>query len=326
VSTQNPRWEAVPFELSYRLGEITFFRKRFRGLALSEHFFDLGDDPDKPRPPFESFAAGIQVIVTRSHPVRDTLPVLAAREGALRYVPARYTRFHTDLSGDFDRYLKKFSAKTRNTLRRKVRRFLEAGDGCEMRTYKRPEEMEEFHGFARQVSALSYQERLLDAGIPMGKQYVAELIRLAATDSVRGYVLFLHRKPIAYLCCPAINGVLLYRYLGYDPMHADLSPGAVLQYLAFESLFPERRFRAFDFTEGQGEHKRFFGTHATDCATICYFRSSFSAHFWIGLHRFFNYTSSAIAALLDKIGVKAKLKRIIRRYSITSRSPRPEPE
>ncbi len=78
---------------------------------------------------------------------------------------------------------------------------------------------------------------------------------MASTDSVRAYVLFLHGKAVAYLCCPVVNGVLLYSYLGYDPKHADLSPGTVLQYLVFESLFEEKRFRAFDFTEGQGEHK-----------------------------------------------------------------------
>lgn len=307
------RWEPVPFELSYRLGEITLFRKRFRGVALLAHFFDLGSDPDEPRPPVERFDSGAQVIVTRSHPIHGSLPVLTARDGMLRYVVAHYTRYHIDLSGDFDRYLAKFSAKTRNTLRRKVRRFLEIGEGCEMRAYKHPDEMEEFHRQARDVSALTYQERLLDAGIPGEPGFLAQLVALAKADSVRAYVLFLRGKAIAYLCCPAVDGVLLYSYLGYDPQHAEVSPGSVLQYLVLESLFREKRFRAFDFTEGQGEHKRFFGTHETPCADICYFRLSFSVRFWVGLHRLFDRTSVAIAALLDKVGLKTRLKRFLRR-------------
>lgn len=314
MSAGAPRWEPAPFVLSYRIGEITLFRRRFRGFALLEHFFDLTDDPGEPRPPFERLGRDLEVIVTRSHPVRGALPAVSARDGVLRYVFGRYARFHADLGGDLDGYLAKFSAKSRNTLRRKVRRFFDSGPGCEMRVYQRPGEMAEFHRLARDVSALTYQEKLLDAGIPVEPGFLDELNDLAAADAVRAYVLFLHGKAIAYLCCPIVNGVLLYSYLGYDPKHAELSPGTVLQYLVFESLFEEKRFRAFDFTEGQGEHKRFFGTRATACADICYFRDSPSARFWVGLHRAFDRGSIATAALLDRLGLKARLKRLLRRF------------
>jgi CelD/BcsL family acetyltransferase involved in cellulose biosynthesis len=313
VSVDIPRWEPGPFVLTYRIGEIAVFRKRFRALTLRTHFFDLTDDPGEPPQPFDRFQTGIETIVTRSHPVPGPLPILTAENHVLRYVVAHYTRFHTDLAGNFDEYLAKFSAKSRGTLRRKVRRFVEIGAGCEMQAYKHPDEMELFHGRAREVSALTYQERLLDAGIPTEREFLEELVRLAASDSVRAYVLFLHGTAVAYLCCLSANGVLLYSYLGYDPKHADLSPGTVLQYLAFQSLFAEHRFRALDFTEGQGEHKKFFATHQTLCADICYFPDSASARFWIGLHRTFDRTSIAAAAMLARVGLKARLKRLLRR-------------
>ena len=126
-------------------------------------------------------------------------------------------------------------------------------------------------------------------------------------------MLFLHGKAIAYLCCPVVNGVLLYSYLGYDPKHADLSPGTVLQYMVFESLFEEKRFRAFDFTEGQGEHKRFFGTRETACADICYFPRRFPRDSGLDCTRAFDRGSVAAAALLDRIGLKSRLKRFLRR-------------
>ncbi|MGH8852133.1 MAG: GNAT family N-acetyltransferase, partial [Casimicrobiaceae bacterium] len=87
-----------------------------------------------------------------------------------------------------------------------------------------------------------------------------------------------------------------------------------LQYLVFESLFEEKRFRAFDFTEGQGEHKKFFGTQATPCADICYFPASLSAQFWVRMHRAFDRGSITAAALLDRIGLKSRLKRFLRRH------------
>ncbi len=313
MADRQPRWEEVPFVLSYRIGEIALFRKQFRGLALHEHFFTLGDDPSVPRPPFERFQSGVDVIVTRSHPVRDGVPTFSRQDSVLQYVFARYSRFHTDLSGSFEDYLAKFSSKSRNTLRRKVRRLVEHADGVVMREYRQPSEMAAFLAGAGAVSSLTYQEKLLDAGIPTDAAYLAELETLAANDSVRGYILLLGGAPIAYLCCPAVDDVLMYGYLGYDPRYADHSPGTVLQYLAFESAFGEKRFRAFDFTEGQGEHKRFFGTHETACADICYFPDSAASRFWIALHRGFDRGSVAAAALLEKAGLKSRLKRFLRR-------------
>jgi len=313
VDVRTPRWEPVPFALSYRIGEITLFRKQWRGLALHEHFFDLTTDPNQPRPPVERLREGIDVVVTRSHPVAEALPTVTSQGDALRYVMARYTRYHTELRGDFEGYLAKFSAKTRGTLRRKVRRFLELGRDCVMREYRRPEEMAEFQRVARAVSALTYQEKLLDAGLPDGPEYLSELVELAKADAVRAYVLSMNGKGIAYLCCPVVNGVLLYSYLGYDPAHSDLSPGTVLQYLVFERLFEQKTYRAFDFTEGQGEHKKFFATHETPCADICYLPRSASAQFWIALHRGVEALSVLAGNALDVLGIKSAVKRILRR-------------
>jgi CelD/BcsL family acetyltransferase involved in cellulose biosynthesis len=313
VSTRTPCWEPVPFVLAYRIGEITLFRTQWRGLALHEHFFDLTTDPNEPHPPIERLRKDTEVIITRSHPVRESLPVLTMQGGALRYVMAQYTRYYTELTGDFDSYLAKFSAKTRNTLRRKVRRFLELGNACAMREYKRPEEMEEFQRLAGAVSVLTYQEKLFDAGLPLGPEFLGELIDLAKLDSVRAYVLSIDGRAIAYLCCPVVNGVLLYSYLGYDPSYGHLSPGTVLQYLVFETLFGQKAFRAFDFTEGQGEHKKFFATQKTPCADICYFRDAASARFWVGLHRGVGGLSMVAGRALETLGMKSVVKRFLRR-------------
>jgi CelD/BcsL family acetyltransferase involved in cellulose biosynthesis len=310
----SPRWEPTPFVLSFRVGEITLFRRQFRSLTLHEHFFDLPTDLNVPRPPFERLGRDVDVIVTRSHPVAEALAPMSRIDNTLRYVLAQYTRFHTSLDGDFAAYLGKFSAKTRSTLRRKVKRFLELGEGCGMRAFKRPEEMAEFHRLARAVSRVTYQEKLLDAGLPEEPEFVRELVDLAARDAVRAYLLLMNGAPIAYLCCPAVNGVLLYAHLGYEPRHADLSPGTVLQYLAFESLFEERAFRAFDFTEGQGDHKKFFGTHETRCADVCYFPATHSVRLWLRVHRALDQLSAGLGRALDRVGLKALIKRFIRRF------------
>ena len=306
-------WEEAPFELTYRLGEIRLFTRKFRALNLRSHFFDLPADPMQPRPPFERLGHEFDVIVTRSHPVPERLPELTIIDGALRYVPDQFTRFHTSLAGTFEDYLAKFSSKSRSTLHKKVKKFLDSGEGSGMRSFTKPHEIAEFHRLARGVSARTYQERLLDAGIPEDASFVRELESLASRNAVRAYILLLRGEAIAYLCCPAVQDVLLYSYLGYDPAHANLSPGTVLQYLAFDELFRDGEFRAFDFTEGQGEHKKFFGTHGTLCAKICYFPPTLGSRFWITLHLGLDRLSSALGRILERAGLKKTIKRLIRR-------------
>jgi hypothetical protein len=306
-------WEEAPFELVYRLGEITLFTRSFRALNLCSHFLDLTNDPMQPAPPIRRLGHECDVIVTRSHPVPERLPVLTVIDGALRYVPDQFIRFHTSLAGTFEDYLAKFSGKTRSTLRKKVKRFLDSGEGSRMRSFAKPDEIAEFHRLARGISARTYQERLLDAGIPEDASFVKDLEALASRNAVRAYILLLRGEPVAYLCCPAVRDILFYGYLGYDPTHAALSPGTVLQYLAFEELFRDGAFRAFDFTEGHGEHKKLFATHGILCANICYFAPTYASWFWVGLHRGLDRISSSLGQILDRVGLKKTIKRLIRR-------------
>jgi hypothetical protein len=74
------------------------------------------------------------------------------------------------------------------------------------------------------VSALTYQERLLDAGLPAGPEALERMRALARRDQMRGWLLFVDARPISYLYAPAEGDTLIYAFLGYDPEFAELSP------------------------------------------------------------------------------------------------------
>lgn len=189
------------------------------------------------------------------------------------FVRQRYRRSFASLDTDFDAYLAGFSAKSRSTLKRKVRRLAErSGGAVDVRCFRTPDDMQAFHRDARAVSALSYQERLLDAGLPEGAEALAAMRALAAEDAVRGWILYLAGRPVSFLHAPAEGDTLIYAHLGYDPGFADLSPGTVLQLEVMRALMEERRFRRFDFTEGDGRHKRLFATGAIDCVDLILLR------------------------------------------------------
>lgn len=86
----------------------------------------------------------------------------------------------------------------------------------------------------------------------------------------------------------------------------------VLQYVAFESLFAENRFKIFDFTEGEGAHKAFFATQSLLCAGIYFFRRTLRNLALVLSYDTLFRSSAALVQMLDRIGAKAYLKKLIR--------------
>ena len=157
-----------------------------------------------------------QGVLFRSISISTRLPRLSLCRFGIRYVPMQYDRQFADLSTTYDQYLDTFSAKSRSTLRRKVRHFEKASGGwIDYRCYKTREEVERFYGHAREISAQSYQEHLLDAGLPSDASFLTDALEAAESGNVRAYLIFFDEKPIAYLYCPLRAGVVSYAYLGY---------------------------------------------------------------------------------------------------------------
>jgi CelD/BcsL family acetyltransferase involved in cellulose biosynthesis len=96
---------------------------------------------------------------------------------------------------------------------------------------------------------------------------------LAAADSVRGWLLYIAGEPAAYLYCSIDSGLVRYDHVGHDPAFSDLSPGGVLQMEAMRDLF-DAGLKRFDFTEGDGQHKRQFATHGIACIDMLLLRAS----------------------------------------------------
>ncbi|WP_375271153.1 GNAT family N-acetyltransferase [Sphingomonas sp.] len=180
----------------------------------------------------------------------EAVPLDAA---GLRFVRQRYVRYFVDLAGGRAAWAAGLSGQARSGLKRKAKKVAGANGGVlDVRRYRSADEMAVFHPLARRVSATTYQERLLGSGLP---EDAAALIAAAAQDRARAWLLFLGEAPVAYLWCGADGDTLRYDYVGHDPAHQALSVGSVLMAEALNDLFADR-FRWFDFTEGEGQHKR----------------------------------------------------------------------
>src|SRR4051794_20669082 len=248
-----------------------------------------------------------------SYPTEQELPKLAFQTGYLRFVRSAYRRFVVDLHGSFEDYEKKFSSKTRSTLRKKVRKFAEISGGTnDWKVYRTVAEIEEFFRLALPLSARTYQDKLMDAGLPGSAEFRAHARELAEADQARAYLLFHAGKPVAYVFCPVVDGALIYEYVGYDPEFRESSPGTVLQYLLLESLFQEQKFDIFDFTEGEGPHKELFATDSIRCADIFYFKPSPRNILVVTSQAGLSSLSRGTVNVLKKAGIDKRVKQMIR--------------
>jgi CelD/BcsL family acetyltransferase involved in cellulose biosynthesis len=283
-------------------------RRRLRVVPYGLDAVLAGSSDDLP-------SAGPDGWLLRSLP-KVRLPAIEARmKGWLVAVRQAYPRHYIAMEEQgFDDWWQGFSSKTRSTLSRKTRRLSEQFvGGFSVRSYRTAEEVAEFMAIAGALSARTYQARLMQAGLPTGDADVAEAVAAAAAGDVRAFLLVAGGRAIAYLYLPVERGVLVYAHLGYDPDFAELSPGTVLHVEAMRALYEEGRFRAFDFTEGDGAHKAQFGRASVACADVLLLRPTLRNRAALAAMRGVDGLAARGKGALDRMGLRAKAKALIRR-------------
>jgi hypothetical protein len=224
-----------------------------------------------------------------------------------------YRRFYIDMAGTYPDYLARFSSKTRSTLNRKRRKLMEFSDGAlDIREYRTPEEMDHFLSLATPLSRLTYQARLLEAGLPETPLAREQMLAMAKADRVRAYMLFINNQAVSYLYLPIEDGIILYAYLGYDPKIANFSPGTVLQLDALERLFAEGQYSYFDFTEGEGAHKEMFGTNSVEACSFFLLKATISNRALVTGLKTFDSCVSIFKRLAEKIGLQSNIRKMLR--------------
>lgn len=304
-------WTDKKLQLRFCVSDVRFFTMSFAGLAHRCHGVPGANGiPSIAR---KSFPPGVEVISIRDCPISAPMPRLQFGDGLLRYTINQCLQYSIHMGGTFEEYLATLSSKTRSTLKRKVKKFAEANGGAlDCRVYSTPEQMPEFHRLARAVAVETYQEKLFDGAIPADEEFRNQLVKLAAEDRVRAFLLFLHGEPVSYLYLPVEAGVLEYSHLGYKPAASDLSAGTVLLYLALEKLFSEKRFHKFDFSYGQNQTKEVFCTDKSLRADIHYFRRTIKNLLGVSAHAATDAFSAACGRMMERIGLRQRIRKLLR--------------
>lgn len=234
----------------------------------------------------------------------------------LRYVRSRDVHHFIEVQPSWDSYFTQFTGKSRQNLRRSVKRFTERQNGSTgVELITSPDEIARFHREALQISEQTYQHKLLKSGLPSSDSFRAHLDQLAREGRARGYLLRDAGQPIAYAWCSLSEEVFKYEVVGYLPEAADLSPGTVLLCHIVEDAHSLPGCRFIDFGPGEAQYKSMFANRKVEYVDLYLFRMTWRNLLLVGLHRGLSLFSEGLGRLLETLGLKARIKRLMRAIS-----------
>ena len=230
---------------------------------------------------------------------------------------AEYLRCRVRWTGSYDEYLSSLSAKERSKLRRALRRFAEA-DGLtgEVRRFQHVGDVDGFMAAAVPVSAKTYQHRLLGLGLTDDSTAADEIREAAGRGWFLGHILYVNGEPTAFHYGFVFHKCFYMMAAGYDPAYAQNEVGNVLFLEVLKDI--EKVGDEIDLMDnlyGGGIYKE--RTSNIKTPERHYYlipkslRGTVVAKSMVAMDEF----SPALGALLEKYGVKDRIKRLIRRRS-----------
>lgn len=231
--------------------------------------------------------------------------------------PAATSGLHwlIDLPETFDDYVARLSAKTRQTMKRKLRNF-DATFGGRMQCITQPEQVDGFLEIGERISRLTYQWNVGQQLRFDDRTRQAYLDR-ARRRKLRCYLLFAGEQPCAFLRGDLDHGVYHYETPGFDPQFSRASPGTVLLLKVLEDLIANSDCKVFDFGVGGDEigYKAVFGTRSYACIQLDVVRK------WRAYPMLLTALQGGLAtakrvgnAILREGPIKRAIKRAMRKY------------
>jgi hypothetical protein len=229
---------------------------------------------------------------------------------------AAYEHQYIAFPETYKEYIQGLGSRSKQSVQYSVRRLeKDMAGSVAMRKFVSPEDSRQFLEDAAAISRKTYQANLLGLGIHADADSLARLRHTAERGWLRSYILYCNDAPAAFILGFQYGGCYYYEDVGYDPAFAKWSVGTVLQVKAIEEIFGAPGKPAyFDFSTGVGQHKRRFGNVERPEVNLLVFRRTLRNRFVTSAYKATDGTSEMITRLLDRLGVKDRLKKFIRRW------------
>ena len=295
------------FDVAFKLGPYQLFQA-----AIDLTIADLGELAISGEDVDLSSLHGKELLL-RSVPDRLSWSVLCGDDSFIIYPYYNYDRCWVATEGDFEDYLASFSKTSRKGLKRRVKQLtLESGGKLDIRRFADSDMMDMFHRDARIISAKTFQEKLMNDGLPADEAFCREMEQKVRYEQCYGSILYLEGEPISYLFCERQGPGWLAVYGGFDPAYAKLSPGTVHLLSDLEDGFRDRYCKLFDFGPGRSNYKQFFATDRVPASDVLILKKTLRNRLIVETHRTLGFISRGIVNLADALNLKTLLRQRIR--------------
>ncbi|MDT3680109.1 MAG: GNAT family N-acetyltransferase [Burkholderiaceae bacterium] len=319
--------KSIPFfvhdgQIDFNLGEFTFASRRVRRHVLVGNFTTLSvADWNEV---FEALhrelapnAAVFLMGVVAGEALEQALagPSIARRFLVSRHGPT-YDRRLCRLGADLEAYLSGLASGRRQDLRRSLRRFEREFEGrFEFRSYTEVDELGLMLDAVEPVSARTYQARLRGLSLSRRNHSGREVIEGAKRGIARCYLLSVDGRPVAWRIGFLYRGVYYSHHIGYEPDFERWHPGVVLHLKSVADLSENvGGVRILDMLYGDNEFKRKASNLARTEAHYYLFARTVPGRLTHAFLSGCDRLSRSLGEALERRGLKAKIKRWIRRY------------
>lgn len=317
-----------PWSLRFRVGEITLLSYRLQRFHMNGGPLVADADANhlapaiveslltELRPRLKSDQAVYLEGVPVGGPVESAIASDTVRAVYRVIEPSpRYERQMTRFPATFDAYMRSLKTQTRQNLRngqRKLERHL-SGD-VRLVTCAVPSDVATFVEKATAVSRKTYQWHLLGLGLRDPARLERTLRSMAERGWTRCYLLECKGTPVAFMLGYLYGETYYYVDVGFDPDWEKWSVGTILHLAVFQDLIEgPQRARWFDFSSGTGVHKRRFGNESRAEANYLLLPRTLRNTLLVGCYRSAEALADGAVRVVDKFGLKAKIKKLMRR-------------
>jgi Acetyltransferase (GNAT) domain len=242
-------------------------------------------------------------------------PWLAGRGGPgfFPYYPKRRVqrRYLLDAPELIDKYDQKFSAKTRNNLRRKFRKMEREHGPLVTREMCAPEEMDDFLRDGGQVIEAGWKAKVLGDELTELRRRYYRL--LADRGMFLGFVLYAGDRPVA-MADGLINGSTFhFEHIAFDPEFGRHSPGLGLLLEVFSRIYTrEYGFDLIDFGYGHAAYKAQYTNRGYPEVFAYFYRDRPKLRIALVALAAYHAAYDGVKALLEKLNLRQKIKKLVR--------------
>ncbi len=245
----------------------------------------------------------------------STMPGFLMRDRVIRSEP----HSSMTLPNTLEQVFAAFSSGLRAEVRRKKRKIIaDFGDRVKITRYIDESGLEGVLGQVEEIAKKTYQ-RALGVGFENSDR-MRQRLRLCAREGwLRMYLLTVDNQPCAFWIGTVYDGVFYSDYNGYDPGYRDYSLGTFLLISMVED-FCKENVRAVDFGFGQAEYKDRFSNERAMEASVYIFSQGTKGLFLNGSLTIASSIDGALRAMLDRVDLLPRIKRIWRARSAKTKS------